>query len=82
MPSLTEWWQERREKRTNASFKFGFKKPKVILDMTPAIEHKKTLSYNKNIYIQQLPLIDRFKIKLNRLFIDKSRRLEIFHIKK
>ena len=67
-------------KRTNASFKFGFKNHKVIEEMSPSIKHKKTLSYNKNQYVSELSLIHRFNLFLNKLFIDKSKRLEVFHI--
>jgi len=69
-------------KRTNASFKFGFKNPKVILDMSDKLEYKTMLSYNKNQYIKELPLFYRFTSKLSSIFIDKSRRIEVFHIKK
>ena len=67
-------------KRTNASFKFGFKNPKVIENISPAIKHVKTLSYNKNKYIYELSSFYRFKNSIKSLFIDKSRRIEIFHI--
>lgn len=67
-------------KRTNASFKFGFKDPKVIENMSDRIKHVKMLSYNKNKYVKELPLFYRFTSKLGKIFIDKSRRLEIFHI--
>ena len=69
-------------KRTNAHFKFGFNNPNVISDMSNNIKHVKTLSYNKNKYIKELPLLYKFKSFVNKLFIDKSRRLEIFHIDK
>lgn len=69
-------------KRTNASFKFGFKDPKVILDMSDKLEYIKMLSYNKNDYIKELPWFYRFTYKLGAIFINKSRRIEIFHIKK
>lgn len=68
-------------KRTNASFKFGFKNPKVIEEMSEKLEHKNTLSYNSNKYIYELSAYQRFKLFINKLFIDKTRRLEIFHIK-
>jgi O-methyltransferase involved in polyketide biosynthesis len=67
-------------KRTNASFKFGFKDPKVIEEMSPKIKYKTTMSYNKNKYVKELPFIQRIKLHLNKIFIDKSRRLEVFHI--
>ena len=69
-------------KRTNASFKFGFKNPKVIEDMSNKIQHKETLSYNSNQYVKELSILQRLKLAINKIFIDKSRRLEIFHIKK
>lgn len=68
-------------KRTNASFKFGFKNPQVIEEMSQSLKHKKTLSYNKNKYVYELSLFYRFKLFLCKIFIDKSRRLEIFNIK-
>lgn len=69
-------------KRTNAQFKFGFNNPQIIMNMSSAITHIKTLSYNKNKYVKELPLFHRFKSFINKIFIDKSRRLEIFHINK
>ena len=68
-------------KRTNAEFKFGFKNPQDIIDMSPSLSHVATLSYNRNDYIKELPLIHRVKAAWNKVFIDKSRRLEIFHLK-
>ena len=69
-------------KRTNAYFKFGFKDPKVIEEFSNnKIEHKQMLSYNKNKYVKQLSLFFKFRYFLNKIFIDKSKRLEIFHIK-
>ena len=69
-------------KRTNAHFKFGFNNPAVIEDMSSKLHHVKRLSYNKNQYVKELPLFYRFTSVLNKIFIDKSRRLEIFHISK
>ena len=69
-------------KRTNASFKFGFNNPKIILNMSDKLEHIKTLSYNKNQYIKELPWFYRFTSIFNKVFLDKTKRLEIFHIKK
>ncbi len=68
-------------KRTNASFQFGFKDPQTITSMSDKIEHKETLSYNSTIYTKQLSLFQRLKLAINKVFIDKSRRLEVFHIK-
>lgn len=68
--------------RTNAKFTFGFKNPKVIENFSTNLKHKKTLSYNNNEYVKQLPLKHRISLKLNSIFIDKSRRLEVFHIKR
>lgn len=67
--------------RTNAKFQFGFKDPNVILSMSKQLEYKQMLSYNKNSYIKELPLFYRITSKISSIFIDKSRRLEIFHIK-
>lgn len=69
-------------KRTNANFKFGFKDPVVIERMSESIKHKKTLSYNKNRYVRELPSFYKFTSKISKIFIDKSRRLEVFHIEK
>lgn len=68
-------------KRTNAEFKFGFKNPKTILDMSDSLSYIKTLSYNYNDYIKELPLKHRLHCAWNGAFIDKTRRLEIFHLK-
>ena len=67
-------------KRTKAHFKFGFKNPKVIENMSDKITHKETLSYNRNKYIETLPLRYRISSAFNKLLIDKTKRLEIFHI--
>ena len=67
-------------KRTKASFKFGFKNPKTIEDFSPNFTHKKTFSYNKNAYIKELPFINRLQRYRNKIFIDKSSRLEIYKI--
>lgn len=68
-------------KRTNASFKFGFKNPKVIEEMSSSLSHLETLSYNQNEYIKELSLFYRIKSAWNKLLIDKTRRLEIYHLK-
>ena len=67
-------------KRTHASFKFGFKDPRVIEDFSDNIKYKKTFSYNKNPYVKELPLINRLQRYRNKMFIDKSSRIELFTI--
>ena len=68
-------------KRTSASFSFGFKDPKVIENMSDKLSHKATLSYNSNQYVKELSLFQRIRLALAKLLIDKTKRLEIFHIK-
>lgn len=67
-------------KRTNARFQFGFKNPEVIENMSKSLKHKQTLSYNQNKYVSQLSIFQRLSLAINKIFIDKTRRLEIFHL--